>query len=156
MRQGHELILDKASCQDGLRDLSREWLGFFGLFMLLDVALFFNLLSFSSLFVDSYSRLHDMLDCLLGYYRSLISDGKVEVSCVDPSCKRSISSEEVLMIIKDDVPLTAKFERFQRNHKAARQPNTRWCSAPGCDTPIVSTVEFLAARECWKTGCDDG
>ena len=76
-------------------------------------------------------------DCLFGHYRSLITDGKVTFTCVDPGCQRAIKDAEVMRVIGEDATLVEKYERFKRNHAIALNPNGLWCSSPGCDTPIV-------------------
>ena len=76
----------------------------------------------------------------------------LEIRCPDSECDAELNEEK----LKDFLPthLHKKFHRFKRNALIERNPNTRWCSRPGCEKVVEGTKESPKANcECGQTTC---
>jgi len=74
--------------------------------------------------------------CLTSYFQEKMSSGRVlDIVCPNPQCSLEIEEEKVSSFL--DSNLFSKFQRFRFLASLQQDPNCRWCSTPGCETPII-------------------
>eukprot|EP00128_Syssomonas_multiformis_P005961 Colp12_sorted_trinity150504_noHs@27196 len=104
--------------------------------------------------------------CMSEYVRAMIMSGMVlDLPC--PSCERALEHSEIESIAGKDLFL--KFETFSHVRTLARNPNTKWCPTPDCNTALEATVGSITTKcptckveicaSCWANhgnmGCEE-
>ena len=73
--------------------------------------------------------------CWLNYFKTLITDAKVEhIKCVDHECTEIISEDFILKHIRDDKILMDKYKKFKKRADIINDTNKRQCPSPDCDS----------------------
>eukprot|EP01052_Picozoa_sp_SAG31_P028341 SAG31_NODE_2727_length_5181_cov_7.977568_2_plen_877_part_00 len=95
-------------------------------------------------------------DCVHNFHRECFSqyltttkfeveNEYLDITC--PSCDRQVGPAEIEVAVGGADTVTWKqYLRLSANAKVDRDPNQRWCPAPGCGTPIVGWVPDPAPR----------
>eukprot|EP00484_Ammonia_sp_Unknown_P026126 CAMPEP_0197046506 /NCGR_PEP_ID=MMETSP1384-20130603/22224_1 /TAXON_ID=29189 /ORGANISM="Ammonia sp." /LENGTH=450 /DNA_ID=CAMNT_0042478321 /DNA_START=24 /DNA_END=1373 /DNA_ORIENTATION=- len=89
--------------------------------------------------------------CLQRHYTTSIENGVVQFKCMEDSCDRMIDETELFLFINDEI-YKAKYHKFSRNVKLAKDPSIRWCVKAGCDTPIRRKARKQTKLECPSCG----
>lgn len=89
--------------------------------------------------------------CMYQYFNTQINDGRSkDMKCPDPQCYRLITLPEVRRVV--DRKLFDKYETFLLEAHLKLDPNCRWCSRPGCGTPMIGHPSVPMMR-CPRDGC---
>lgn len=90
------------------------------------------------------------VDCLKEYYATHIKEGNVKLRCPYPNCPTTVLPVQVEAVV--DVPLLQKYKQFAWFDEVKHNPNTRWCTKPGCETVLVRQSDSEQKVVC--SGCE--
>ena len=74
-------------------------------------------------------------NCWINYFKTLITDAKVEtIKCIQHNCKQKISEEFLFKFIGEDKKLIDKYEKFKLRAEIINDPNKKQCPKPDCES----------------------
>ncbi|KAI1711031.1 IBR domain, a half RING-finger domain-containing protein [Ditylenchus destructor] len=91
-------------------------------------------------------------DCWAGYIKSKMSDGIVDISCVDAECNIGANGDFILKIIDNDVEMLKEYNKLLLKNYILTNPRLRWCPGANCDSKIIK-IENRASCVSIKCTC---
>jgi len=90
--------------------------------------------------------------CLREYYATHIKEGDVKLRCPYPNCPTAVLPMQITAVVTD-AALLQKYNQFAWFDQVKSNPNTRWCTKPGCET-VLTRQDDAVDQKVVCSGCE--
>lgn len=91
-------------------------------------------------------------ECLREYYATHIKEGDVKLRCPYPNCPTVVLPMQITAVVTD-AALVQKYNQFAWFDQVKSNPNTRWCTKPGCET-VLTRQDDAVDQKVVCSGCE--